>query len=120
MTSEIIGERVKSFALLAAQLYAVVQTGLTLAGVAQLPWTSGQVSAAVTGVAAVALSVWSWWRNNNVTANAVAAQRVKRNLDDAETTASETGASTDIKGLTDGELDAVLNGWAKETEAEKS
>lgn len=69
-------ERAKAIALLVVQLFSVIQTGLSLAGVSQLPFTSDQVSAAITGVIAVITSVWAWWRNNNMTAAAVAGQRV--------------------------------------------
>lgn len=60
-------ERVKAIALLIVQLYSVLQTGLSLAGVSALPFTSDQVSTAITGVIAVATSIWAWWRNNSIT-----------------------------------------------------
>lgn len=60
-------ERVKAVVLLLVQLYSVVQTGLSLAGIAALPFTSDQVSTAITGVIAVATSIWAWWRNNSIT-----------------------------------------------------
>ena len=45
-------ERTKSIVLLLVQLFSVVQTGLSIAGISQLPFTSDQVSTAITGVIA--------------------------------------------------------------------
>ena len=67
-------ERTKSIVLLLVQLFSVVQTGLSIAGISQLPFTSDQVSTAITGVIAVIASVYAWWRNNNVTSAAVQGQ----------------------------------------------
>ena len=69
-------ERTKSIVLLLVQLYSVLQTGLSLAGVSSLPFTTDQVSTAITGVIAVVASVYSWWRNNNLTRAAVAGQQL--------------------------------------------
>ena len=69
-------ERTKSIVLLLVQLFSVVQTGLSIAGISQLPFTSDQVSTAITGVIAVIVSIYSWWRNNNVTEAAVQGQQV--------------------------------------------
>ncbi|RSX53927.1 phage lysis protein [Bifidobacterium goeldii] len=60
-------ERVKSIVLLLVQLFSVVQTGLSIGGISQLPFTTDQVSTAITGVIAVATSIWAWWRNNSIT-----------------------------------------------------
>ena len=49
-------ERTKSIVLLLVQLFSVVQTGLSIAGISQLPFTSDQVSTAITGVIAVIAS----------------------------------------------------------------
>lgn len=79
----VVTERVKAIVLLVVQMYAIAQTGLTLAGFNALPFTSDEVSAAITGVIGVVFSVWSWWRNNNVTTAAVEGQKL--------TTAIKTG-----------------------------
>ncbi|KFI56599.1 phage holin [Bifidobacterium callitrichos] len=60
-------ERIKSIVLLAVQLYSLIQTGLSLAGIAILPFTSYQVSTAITGVIALITGVYAWWRNNSIT-----------------------------------------------------
>ena len=52
-------ERVKAIVLLIVQLFSVVQTGLSLAGISQLPFTSDQVSTAITGVIAVITSIYA-------------------------------------------------------------
>ena len=46
-------ERTKAIVLLIVQLFSVAQTGLSIAGISQLPFTSDQVSTAITGVIAV-------------------------------------------------------------------
>lgn len=87
-------ERTKSIALLLVQLFSVVQTGLSIAGISQLPFTSDQVSTAITGVIAVIASVWAWWRNNNVTVAAVQGQQVTN----AVKLAQSTGNAVDMPG----------------------
>lgn len=83
-------ERVKAIVLLVVQLYSVVQTGLTLAGISELPFTSDEVSAGITGAIAVASSIYAWWRNNNVTEAAVEGQKL--------TTAIKNGSLTATQG----------------------
>lgn len=87
-------ERTKSVMLLLVQLFSVLQTGLSIAGVAALPFTTDQVSTAITGVIAVVSSVWAWWRNNNMTGAAVQGQQVV----DAVKLAQSTGNAVDMPG----------------------
>lgn len=87
-------ERTKSIALLLVQLFSLLQTGLSIAGVSQLPFTTDQVSTAITGVIAVIASVWAWWRNNNVTEAAVRGQQVVN----AVKAAQSTGNAVDMPG----------------------
>ena len=87
-------ERTKSIVLLIVQLFSVVQTGLSIAGISQLPFTSDQVSTAITGVIAVIVSIYSWWRNNNVTSAAVQGQQVVN----AVKLAQDTGNAVDMPG----------------------
>lgn len=90
-------ERTKSIVLLLVQLFSVVQTGLSIAGISQLPFTSDQVSTAITGVIAVIaviVSIYSWWRNNNVTEAAVQGQQVVN----AVKLAQDTGNAVDMPG----------------------
>lgn len=69
-------ERTKAVVLLVVQMFTLAQTGLSLAGISQLPFTSEGVSTAITGVIAVIASIYSWWHNNNVTEAAVQGQQV--------------------------------------------
>ena len=87
-------ERTKSIVLLLVQLFSVVQTGLSIAGISQLPFTSDQVSTAITGVIAVIASVYAWWRNNNLTVAAVQGQQVVN----AVKLAQDTGNAVDMPG----------------------
>ena len=87
-------ERTKSIVLLLVQLFSVVQTGLSIAGISQLPFTSDQVRTAITGVIAVIVSIYSWWRNNNVTEAAVQGQQVVN----AVKLAQDTGNAVDMPG----------------------
>ena len=91
-------ERTKAIVLLIVQLFSVAQTGLSIAGISQLPFTSDQVSTAITGVIAVIASVWAWWRNNNVTTAAVQGQQLtnalKANI--VATTTDTTGEATQV------------------------
>ncbi|KFI97795.1 phage holin [Bifidobacterium stellenboschense] len=87
-------ERTKSIMLLLVQLFSVLQTGLSIAGVAALPFTTDQVSTAITGVIAVVSSVWAWWRNNNMTGAAMQGQQIV----DAVKLAQSTGNAADMPG----------------------
>lgn len=102
-------ERTKAIILLIVQLFSVAQTGLSIAGISQLPFTTDQVSTAITGVIAVIASVYAWWRNNNLTGAAVQGQQltnaIKANIiaiataTDATTgTAQAAYAVSDSKG----------------------
>lgn len=73
-------ERVKAIATLCATLLASVNAGLALAGVNALPFTSDQVTAWVSGVLGVVLTVFSWWKNQNLTAASVQGQHVVRSV----------------------------------------
>lgn len=102
-------ERTKAIALLLVQLFSVVQTGLTLAGVSQLPFTSEEVSAAITGVIAVISSIYSWWRNNNVTSAAVQGEQLTKSIKTGTVTATQgtqaMPASTAAESLYDHDED---------------
>lgn len=96
--------RIKSVVLLIVQLYSVVQTGLTLAGFNALPFTSDDVSAAITGVIAVIASVYAWWRNNNMTEAAVEGQKLTDSIKSGVATAVQ---GTDTVSDTTVAVDAV-------------
>ncbi|MFR7651087.1 MAG: phage holin [Eggerthella lenta] len=97
-------ERTKAIVLLIVQLFSVAQTGLSIAGISQLPFTSDQVSTAITGVIAVIASVWAWWRNNNVTTAAVQGQQLTNALKAnivATTTDTTTGTAQAAYAVSD-------------------
>lgn len=106
-------ERTKSIILLLVQLFSVTQTGLSIAGISQLPFTTDQVSTAITGVIAVIASVWAWWRNNNMTGAAVQGQQLTRALKNGQLNTVTTPAATtpDITSLytVDKDGDTVLD-----------
>lgn len=60
-------ERVKSIAGIIAALYFVVNTVLSSFGINPLPFTNDEVSAAVSSVGAVVMTVFVWWRQNVIT-----------------------------------------------------
>ncbi|MFQ6204559.1 phage holin, partial [Bifidobacterium bifidum] len=67
---------------------------LSIAGISQLPFTTDQVSTAITGVIAVIASVYAWWRNNNLTGAAVQGQQLTDALK-ANIVATDTDATAD-------------------------
>lgn len=100
-------ERTKSIVLLLVQLFSVVQTGLSIAGISQLPFTSDQVSTAITGVIAVIASIYSWWRNNNVTEAAVQGQQLTTAIKHGTIAATQgTSLPPETTGLTHDDIDA--------------
>ena len=100
-------ERTKSIVLLLVQLFSVVQTGLSIAGISQLPFTSDQVSTAITGVIAVIASIYSWWRNNNVTEAAVQGQQLTTAIKNGTIAATQgTSLPHETTGLTHDDIDA--------------
>ena len=100
-------ERTKSIVLLLVQLFSVVQTGLSIAGISQLPFTSDQVSTAITGVIAVIASIYSWWRNNNVTEAAVQGQQLTTAIKNGTIAATQgTSLPPETTGLTQDDIDA--------------
>lgn len=100
-------ERTKSIVLLLVQLFSVVQTGLSIAGISQLPFTSDQVSTAITGVIAVIASIYSWWRNNNVTEAAVQGQQLTTAIKNGTIAATQgTSLPPETTGLTHDDIDA--------------
>lgn len=82
-------ERIKAITLLIVQLYSVIQTGLTLAGISELPFASDEVSAGITGAIAVLSSIYAWWRNNNVTKAALAGQALTNSIKNGQVAATQ-------------------------------
>ena len=57
-------------------LYALVNAGLSLAGINPLPFTDEQVSASVFGVIGIAGTIYGWWKNQNITSASLAGQQL--------------------------------------------
>ncbi len=60
--------------------FALINQGLTLAGVNPLPFSSESVENFVAGAFTLGASLWTWWKNNSFTENAVAADEYKKGL----------------------------------------
>ena len=99
-------ERTKAVVLLVVQMFTLAQTGLSLAGIRQLPLTSEGVSTAITGVIAVIASIYSWWHNNNVTEAAVQGQQVVDGIKLAQRTGN-TAEHPDTDTDTDTEVSSA-------------
>lgn len=69
-------ERVKAGVTIVVTLYALVNAGLNLAGYNTLPFTNEQVSATVFSVVGVLGTVYSWWKNQNITSASLAGQQL--------------------------------------------
>ena len=69
------GERVKAGVTIVVTLYALVNAGLSLAGINPLPFTDEQVSASVFGVIGIAGTIYGWWKNQNITSASLAGQQ---------------------------------------------
>lgn len=56
---------------------ALINQGLTLSGLNPLPYENEQVENFVAGVFTVSASLWTWWKNNSFTSNAIKADEYK-------------------------------------------
>ena len=70
------GKRVKAGVTIVVTLYALVNAGLSLAGINPLPFTDEQVSASVFGVIGIAGTIYGWWKNQNITSASLAGQQL--------------------------------------------
>lgn len=82
-------ERIKAIATLCATLLASVNAGLALAGFNVLPFTSDQVNAAVSGVLGFVLTVYAWYKNQNLTSASVQGQHVIKSVKLAQATGND-------------------------------
>ena len=91
-------ERTKAIVLLIVQLFSVAQTGLSIAGISQLPFTSDQVSTRSPASSPSSHPSGRGGRNNNVTTAAVQGQQLtnalKANI--VATTTDTTGEATQV------------------------
>lgn len=61
-------------------VFALLNQTIALLGKEQLPWTDEQVYQGTTAVLTVIASVWSWWKNNSFTHEALQADSVLEEL----------------------------------------
>ena len=59
---------------------ALINSVLVLLGKDKLPWTEDEVYQACSAVFAVATGIWSWWKNNSFTFEAIQADEYKDDL----------------------------------------
>lgn len=56
-------------------IVALINQGLSMAGINILPITDEQISEVITLVITISASLWSWWKNNSFTPNAIKADQ---------------------------------------------
>lgn len=61
-------------------VFALLNQGLTLAGVNPLPFESEQVENFTASIFTVGASMWAWWKNNSFTKEAIEADKYKKGL----------------------------------------
>lgn len=61
-------------------IVALINQALTVAGKSLLPITDEQISELITLSITVGASLWSWWKNNSFTKEAVQADEVLKRL----------------------------------------
>ena len=70
------GERVKAIVTIVVTLYALLNAGLNLAGINTLPFTNDEVSTTLFAVIGVIGTIYSWWKNQNITSASLAGQQL--------------------------------------------
>lgn len=70
------GERVKAIVTILVTLFSLANAGLSLAGFNPLPFTNEQVSATLFAVIGVIGTIYSWWKNQNITSASLAGQQL--------------------------------------------
>lgn len=66
---------------LVVMLILMINQILISRGFTPFPYDEEQIYEFVNGLALVSVGVWTWWKNNNVTKNAIKAQEYKDQLD---------------------------------------
>lgn len=59
---------------------ALINQGLTVAGVSLLPISDEQITEFLSLALTIGASLWSWWKNNSFTKNAIEADEYLDNL----------------------------------------
>ena len=61
-------------------IVALINQGLTVAGVNLLPISDEQITEFLSLALTIGASLWSWWKNNSFTKNAIEADKVLESL----------------------------------------
>lgn len=77
-------EKTKAIAGLVILILTLVNSGLQLAGYDTIPVNNEKLELSITMAAAAIISVYTWWKNQNVTKEAAKAQKVLDTLKDKE------------------------------------
>lgn len=61
-------------------IVALINQGLIVAGISLLPISDEQITEFISLGLTIGASLWSWWKNNSFTANAIEADEYLNNL----------------------------------------
>ena len=75
-----MSERVKAFIRLAVALVPVINLVLVQFGYSPLPFSQDEVNAGLSSVAAALAIAYAWWKNNNITPEAISLQPTLKEL----------------------------------------
>lgn len=64
----------------AVTFFVLINSVLVILGKDKLPWTEDEVYTAVSAVAAAVTTLWSWWKNNSISAAAIKADEYMDSL----------------------------------------
>ena len=75
-----MSERVKAIIRLVVALVPVLNIILVQYGLSPLPFTEDQINAGLSAVVAVCGILYAWWKNNNITPEAISLQPTLKEL----------------------------------------
>lgn len=64
----------------AVTFFVLINSVLVILGKDKLPWTEDEVYTAVSAAAAAVTTLWSWWKNNSISAAAIKADEYMDSL----------------------------------------
>ena len=64
--------------------FVLINSILAISGKEKLPWTEDEMYRGVSAAAALATTIWSWWRNNSFTSAAIRADAYMNALKGAD------------------------------------
>lgn len=75
-----MNERVKAFVTIVATAVAFLNAILTAKGMNPIPFSEEAVYSVVSEIVSGILILYAWWKNQNITANAISAQQFLNTL----------------------------------------